>query len=523
MQPFVSPCDQEPPRVDAGADEDVIHSHRDDQNQSKSQPRLKGQAEPTKVPQPEMVRNHRISNILHKTLSQIKAPQGTLLFSEDGPTSTSLVESLEAIQQSDPYVLSPSGIGKYFAVSQNDTPISETHPELVSKLVHGLLRMGQLEKDLISYFNDFNQLINSMPMDNEILIICFRRFVNGLAEEQQRVFVREWLRIGGSSMQNIEDCLVVLSRWLKHIELPLMIENTPKVRTTRTENCDGSQESHTAGIVSLQLPRIPQQTRSANECLSKHPVTLCEIIGKPRALQKGTKRKASDLAPAPNVTTRAALATQKRLREASTVEPNNFKKGEEMQNDALSEVDQNREQPRPSDEALNEEKLVKIAQEKHVDTTPTKRIPREVGNTSRVRNIVPLRRRRSQSILAPQTPTKKPILPTSLRGKRMKRVNLPGPTNLEQLALSPTTTDQPTTPSTIRSSLRLSQARAKEVPKLVSLRKQKSVIIPETSDGVLLPSNLKLVRQEAPKKGRVECNVTPEIPTLRLTTSDLAA
>lgn len=409
------------------------------------------------------------------------------------------------------------------AVSEVDPSGDKACPELVNRAMHNLLRLNQVEKDLNSYFNDFRDLIKLLPADDEILAICSRRFINGLAEQQQKVFVREWLKIGGNSMQNIEDCLTLLDRCLKRIKLPVSAINTSETYEVGMQRCEKFQNSRASDIEGSLAPELHQQEKSVDEKSSKRNLSVADEARTKVVPRKRMRYETPNLISTPNVITRAAWAARNRSQEVDIADVNTIEKSREHCSIEEAEEKKGGRKLRSSDKGSIEDSHVKVMQGECLDMKLAKVKGAKAGSISKTRNSIPSHRRRSQRISTPQTPTKNPKAQTTLRIERRKMMNRHNVTQAEQLAQSSTTTDRYATPSTIRSSLRLSQALVDKAPTLVPVKERGMVVIPETSDDVRLPLNSRLVQNEQSKKKRnIKYHVTAAIPSLTLTTSDLA-
>lgn len=110
----------------------------------------------------------------------------------------------------------PLTISAGVSLKQHNGPVEpgSKQNEIDWTTLNGLLKLRQKrDQSLTEYFASFQTLAAKLHSDHGIVSACLRRFVNGIVDNRQKDFVREWLMTSDWTVENIQDCMLLITKY----------------------------------------------------------------------------------------------------------------------------------------------------------------------------------------------------------------------------------------------------------------------------------------------------------------------
>lgn len=415
-----------------------------------------------------------------------------------------------------------------FPLPQAQISRPHTNPEAMREALYAILKLGEGRNvSLARYLARFKDLLALGRADEEVAGICLRWFLGGLAENEERCSIEEWLRTSECPLQAVRDCIVILTRcWssstlepqdrLNPIDRPIVDPGATAKKKTISEmlvsrrNVEGAKLDQDG----LSHEETPEEAHNplvgyshAQESRPSSPIR--ENSAPDAAAYAAAAVQGSDQA---GVERKARGKSCGRDADPKKATDNGVGKGKKRQ---------------PQAKAPKRAKMAKVA--KSVKAKPpiqraatpeiplvTTKIPRMLTELSDF-NLPP----------SPQKVVEAPTKPNQALVKRRGSFDHPEDSDEECMPSTPPNKARPLPQTPVPRAPGPGDGRLSRVPTLVRLTRARSAI-PETSDPIRLPPVRSQKRHgkqpmevDQPRKRRkLRDDTPPDIPILTLTPSD---
>ncbi|KAK5092969.1 hypothetical protein LTR70_005168 [Exophiala xenobiotica] len=158
-------------------------------------------------------RRNTISNIHHEIANQDKQPalvaRPVTAQQQNVPVQPSKQRDIRIVStehRSGP-VLFPS--------PQAQISRPHTNPEAMREALYAILKIGQGgNASLAHYLARFEDFLALVRADEQVAGICLTWFLEGLADDNERCPIEQWLRTSECPLQAVRDCIIILTRCL---------------------------------------------------------------------------------------------------------------------------------------------------------------------------------------------------------------------------------------------------------------------------------------------------------------------
>lgn len=353
--------------------------------------------------------------------------------------------------------------------------------------LNAILKLRQRGSEtLAQYLARFQVGIRRFPADCDIVAACLKRLVSGMGCNEERQFVQEWLTTSDWTLENVRDCILLLTRCrigsnMIHTE-PGSLELHATV-TTLAERCNSSHD--------FRQSSLPHSHSDQNPCTALSPKGQ---LGKQQNLPRQVELYNQRVQP---------------VRAAKIQKVGKASKDKICQNGHVDTT--NVQQDKVDGNVLNMESALAAGPNSLAEPTGMKQdvITKKKSHKSRLQKE--LKSLMNTKLI--EKSTKEPTAPQKRKALHQPDEDIQPASQLHQDS---------------RPALAKRHVKPKRVPTLVARNHAKTVTVLETSDALRLPSmplgldnDREQVNREIKGGGRTSSHDnSPKLPVLALSTSD---
>lgn len=133
-------------------------------------------------------------------------------------------------------------------VAQQQVPASraaQKDPRTNWSALTEILKLRQGEKEtLTQYFARCRVMYSQFPSDQDVVAACLRRLAIGMVRQEEKEFVREWLTTSDWTLDNAQDCLLLLTRCRSGLSMINAGLDSPEIEESITKLVEASRGDH---------------------------------------------------------------------------------------------------------------------------------------------------------------------------------------------------------------------------------------------------------------------------------------